>query len=147
MPNDKPQQIRINQTEAEKRLKEEGMNTSNMVCKGAYDNGCFYIDGLKTYDGAEIRMNHVVGRSGMSDYDQLGGLKGKIPGVKCPDCGAQGFRTDHPQIASCGAYPGWFFYYLEEKELDDTDSEYTIKIINGEPQLVAVTDKETKEEL
>ena len=148
----KKEQAVLDFNEAKDKLKKEGLLSQkqsddwhSFQSKGNLRAGCFFVTGLKNINGNEIRNNYVVGVRGEATRDQLGGIKGKIPGVKCPDCGAQGFRTDHPGIASCGAYPGWFFWYLEEFEESDNDQKLIIKIVNGQPQLVPSTGKEAKE--
>ncbi len=62
------------------------------------------------------------------------GISEEIPGLRCPYCHALCFKTDHPNIAVCGAAPGWFCFYerIEKKK--------AMKIINGE--MVEVTEEE-----
>lgn len=63
----------------------------------------------------------------------------EIPGLFCPNCNSQGFKTDHPGIAVCGACPGWYFWF---KRIDQ-DLESTAKLVikNGELVEATETDK------
>lgn len=62
----------------------------------------------------------------------------EIPGLFCPDCNAQAYKTDHPTIAVCGDYPGWYFFFRKIDRAVDNKPKYVIK--NGE--LVEVTESE-----
>lgn len=54
----------------------------------------------------------------------------KIPGLACPDCGSQAFKTDQTKVAVCGNYPGWYFFY---RRLDqDLNASTKLVIKNGE---------------
>lgn len=67
----------------------------------------------------------------------------QIKGLYCPDCDSQAFRTDQPNVAVCGSYPGWYFFY---KKLDNTESAKTKLVIrNGE--LVSVDASEVTQDV
>jgi len=65
----------------------------------------------------------------------------QIPGLRCPDCNAQAYKTDHPKVAVCGNYPGWYFFYRRIDQDIRPTTKYVLK--NGE--LVEETEQ-TKEE-
>jgi len=64
-----------------------------------------------------------------------------IEGLRCPDCGAQGFETNKAGFAVCGDYPGWYFLY--EQEMEGDEPKLKIKIVNGQQQLVPIFKTET----
>ncbi len=64
-----------------------------------------------------------------------------IKGLHCPNCGAQGFRTDKPGIAVCGACSGWYFKYKKKEKKKKVKQRYEMKIINGQLQKVLVTEQ------
>lgn len=58
------------------------------------------------------------------------GISEEIPGLHCPDCYSQAFKTDQKNVAVCGAYPGWYFFYRRTDM--DVDSKTKLVIRNGE---------------
>jgi len=65
------------------------------------------------------------------------GISEEVPGLRCPYCDSQAFKTDHPNIAVCGAAPGWFMFY---RRVDfDVDAKKKLVLRNGE--LVEETDQ------
>jgi len=79
-------------------------------------------DGIEAYeieDYDSIFHSHDITINGKQGNKlRSGDLEdtGEIPNTFCPDCGSQGYRTDHPEVATCSYVPGWYFYYREEKE-------------------------------
>ncbi len=63
------------------------------------------------------------------------GISEAIPGLKCYFCNSQGFKTDVPGVAVCGAAPGWFFFYRRIAK----ETKPVLKIVNGE--LVETTEE------
>lgn len=121
-------------SEVRSRAKADGIKIKGI--SGGLNNreGCFFspdvtINGRKTrgYD------DHCSGFAdgGPDSWKQKAGA---IPNSHCPDCGAQGYYTDNPHIASCGAYPGWFYYFKdnEDEKKTTTEDKYIIKIVNGQ---------------
>lgn len=70
------------------------------------------------------------------------GKSTKIEGLNCPDCQAQAFKTDQKNVAVCGDYPGWYFFYrkLEEEFTDKPKTKFIIK--NGDLVEVDETGRE-----
>lgn len=62
-----------------------------------------------------------------------------IKGLHCPDCNAQAFKTDHKNVAVCGDYPGWYFFY--RKVAQELEPKKTMKLINGEYVIVDEAEK------
>jgi hypothetical protein len=75
------------------------------------------------------------------------GKDGEIPSLRCPDCNSQAFKTDHPKVAVCGSYPGWYFFYrrLQDEHEQTGKTKYIIK--NGEMVEVDETGKEIAKNL
>lgn len=96
--------------------------------------GCFYSPDV-TINGRQTK-GYEYHSSGFMDGEKETWKQkaGAISNSYCPDCGAQGYHTDHPNIASCGAYPGWFYYFKEheDEQKTTTEDEYIIKIVNGQ---------------
>lgn len=96
--------------------------------------GCFYSRDL------------TVSRKSGSKYSPGSSIsahshkQGAIKGLKCPDCGAQAYYTDHPRVATCGAYAGWFFFFQENRE--EETPKYKLQIINGVVKQVPVETKD-----
>ncbi len=65
---------------------------------------------------------------------------GEIPGLNCPDCHAQAFKTDQKEVAVCGDYPGWYFFYRRT----DYDKVPTKKLVIKNGELVEETDTEVE---
>jgi hypothetical protein len=65
---------------------------------------------------------------------------GEIPGLNCPDCYAQAFKTDNKHVAVCGDYPGWYFFYRRLE--DEHAKEGKMKLIIRGGKLVEVPDEE-----
>lgn len=66
----------------------------------------------------------------------------KIPGLYCPDCDAQAFKTDHKNVAVCGDYPGWYFFYRKLDNEKENASKKKLVLRNG--QYVEVEADETE---
>lgn len=60
----------------------------------------------------------------------------EITGLNCPNCHAQAFKTDHKNIAVCGACPGWYFFFrkLEQEKTDKKKMKLVMR--NGDYVLV-----------
>lgn len=67
--------------------------------------------------------------------EQWKGVSEEIPGLHCYFCDSQGFKTDMPGVAVCGAAPAWFFFYRRIAK----ETKPTLKIVNGE--LVETTEE------
>lgn len=65
----------------------------------------------------------------------------EILGLYCPDCGAQAFKTDHPKVAVCGDYPGWYFFYRRV----DQDIKPSAKLVLRNGELVEETEHSKEE--
>ena len=116
--------------ELKKKLKEEKFAVTQFM--GSED--CFHasditVNGIKT---------PILSRSFKQPRTD------RLEGIHCPDCGAQGYRTDNDNVAVCGAYPGWYFYYLLEYEDEDIKPKFKLKLVGGE--MVQVADHEPKKQ-
>ena len=112
--------IKINE-----RLNKDGFK---MIAPIARDDKSFHATGIK--QNGKLIYNDDGSRtsySGSSQRERPELFTDALNGVFCPDCGAQGFRTDHPEIAVCGDYAGWFFYYIDEVDEDQSDTEVIIE--------------------
>lgn len=119
--------------EVRARLKKDGIKAqpinASYDSRGSYNerSGCFFSE--------DVTVNGKPGRIGSRiSFSSWKNKAGAIPNSHCPDCGAQGYYTDHPCIATCGAYPGWFYYYKDEENEQKKAEipEYIIKILNGQ---------------
>lgn len=86
---------------------------------------------LKAFHG----ITTVDSRNRNSCLELWKGVSEEIPGLKCYFCDAQGFKTDMPGVAVCGAAPGWFFFYRRIAK----ETKPMLKIVNGE--LVETTEE------
>lgn len=64
-----------------------------------------------------------------------------IKGLHCPNCGAQGFKTDKPGIAVCGNCSGWYFKYKRKTKKKKVKQHFEMKIVNGQLQKVLITEQ------
>lgn len=66
----------------------------------------------------------------------------KIEGLYCPDCDSQAFKTDQKNVAVCGDYPGWYFFY---RRLDhDIEGKAKVKmVVNANGEMEYITDEGT----
>lgn len=82
---------------------------------------------------------HGIETLGFREYEQClkkwAGISEEIPGLHCYFCDSQGFKTDMPGVAVCGAAPAWFFFYRRIAK----ETKPTLKIVNGE--LVETTEE------
>lgn len=118
--------------EVVERLKQDKLEKRSWTRDGSgqRSKGCFFSSDITVEGNSSPTWSNEIDMSLEDDGEEL-------PGVKCPDCGAQGYRTDHPQVATCGAYPGWFFYYKDKRKKRTVKPKKQYKIMNG--QLVEVT--------
>lgn len=101
--------------------KELGMKAKPISSQSITGNGSFTTEDIFAY------------------YPWTRDSKDLIPGLRCPDCDAQAFKTDHPEVASCSSTRGWFFFY--KKIGNKKEKKKTIKLINGEYQEVEEEEK------
>lgn len=126
--------------ETKDRLKSDGIKAWSTRGGGWGSSGRNRIDDYTrssgTFFSKDVTINGGVTTEGEFDDGRTYWKKkaGKIKNSFCPDCGAQGYYTDHPDIATCGAYPGWFYYYKdhEDEHKIEEKPEYIIKIVNGQ---------------
>lgn len=121
--------VTTNETDVVQKLKDENLFKDYSY----YRRGCFNVEGI-TVNGDTI----ASARWADVDYGVTHGEE--IEGLYCPDCGAQAYRTDHPNIATCGAVVGWFFFYQEKEQKKKT----IMKVINGELQEVEIENQSLK---
>jgi hypothetical protein len=91
---------------------------------------------VQNYQRGNVSMTRFFSRE-MMQHEELG----EIPGLFCPDCSAQAFRTDHPKVAVCGDYPGWYFFYRRI----DQDIKPSRKLVIKNGELVEDTDQGKEE--
>ena len=95
--------------------------------------------GFDVFSTCDVSINNERYQEQLKKWEEM---TTKLPGVKCPMCRAQGFKTDWKNVAVCGACPGWFFYYLLEYDDDESEGKIKYEIRNGE--LVPVQVKKNK---
>lgn len=122
-------------------MEEIKIDRSLLFDKNGYRNSKFELNGntyevkgiLTKSDGPKVFIKSINGKEVTipGGYDSE-----KIPGLKCPDCGAQALKTDQPGVASCGDYLGWYFLYTYD--MDGDKPKLQVIIENGEYTQVPV---------
>lgn len=60
----------------------------------------------------------------------------EIPGLHCPTCDSQAFKTDHKSVAVCGACPGWYFFFRKLEQEHESEQKTKLVLVNGEYVMV-----------
>lgn len=110
-------------------------NEIEFVSRNAFPTDREFHSDQVTIDG--VVQPYQRGEVGDGQHRDLG----EIPGLYCPDCSSQAFQTDHPKVAVCGNYPGWFFFYRRI----DQDIKPSVKLIIRNGELVEDTDQGKEE--
>jgi len=123
------QTYRLDEAKAKTRLAKDDITINKIRHDGIFFTNDILIQGKDA---------RTLGSFGSAQFHP----SGEIPNTFCPDCGSQGYRTDHPEVATCSYVPGWFFYYREEKEKEEEKEEKKttlVRDINGNVTEQAVT--------
>lgn len=128
-----------NRNEAQKKLAEHKIEKFEFISDNtgiARGSQFFSHDGEVTIKGRSYDFNSKTGKRDWEtgdDVDEILDDSWLIPGLHCPDCGAQAYKTDKPNIATCGAYAGWYFFYSDIKSEDEGGSgnKIVMKYVNG----------------
>lgn len=116
-----------NNEELDKLLARDGIETTGFYADN-HGRAEFYSDDITIY-GKSYKSSHEALYS--EDMFDIGGEE--IKGLFCPDCHAQAFKTDYKQVAVCGDYPGWYFFY---RRIDQDVKSKTKIVVNSKGELV-----------
>ena len=101
----------------------------------------FYSDEIQ-YKGQEGHLQDCHQSYNNEDekaYRSIRDTGEMIENLRCPDCKAQAFKTDHKNVAVCGDYPGWYFFYRRIDQDVQSKTKFVIK--NGKLVEDSNTDK------
>jgi hypothetical protein len=118
---------------------DEGDSLAEQIEQGR--TGCFFSKKV-TIGGKKVDGSRYWNTDRDTPDQEKWCTDGMIPGLFCPDCNAQAYFTDHPKVAVCGAFPGWYFLFEGIKHEGDgsTSNKIIMKYLNGILQPVIVTD-------
>lgn len=121
--------------------KEKGIKAT--LIEGNSRHGCFFSRDITVHGKKGDPRDRDIYKNHYYEIDVDLPQSEAIPGLHCPDCDAQAYITDHPKVATCGAYPGWFFFYEGIKSEGDNSSKNKIvmKYVNGVLQPVIETEE------
>jgi hypothetical protein len=110
-----------------KPLSEPGCFVSRSpILKGRTVNS---FGGLNSEFGIVVYSDNERGRN-KEGWKKFGSEA--LPGVRCPYCHSQGYRTDIEGVACCGACPGWYFFYEYIDDKKEEQAGYELRLINGQ---------------
>lgn len=143
----------VDVAESKRKAKEAGITDYSQIGneKGIFSSFVVTIKGhsssyLSSAVGAVFRKVGIVQHGGGMGQDYINEIgwerlgTEKIPGLRCPYCNAQAYRTDFDHVAVCGASPGWYFFYTDIRAEDDSGvkNKIVMKYVDGVLQPVIV---------